>query len=52
MFPEGKHVVSRPYAPDCVNLRLATFSVFPSGHVPGTHVDIQQVLTFQTVKFL
>lgn len=41
------------YAPDCVNLHLATFSVFPSGHVPGAHVDILQVSTFQAVhRFL
>lgn len=31
------------YAPDCVNLYPATLSVFPSGHVPGTHVDILQM---------
>lgn len=26
------------FTPDCVSLCLATFSVFPSGHVPGTRV--------------
>lgn len=61
MFPEGSHAVLGPFAPDCVNLRLATFSVFPSGHVPGTRgysagVDIpdssQVLMSCETAHFI